>query len=35
MKSRAYRTIKDLVFDVIQQTKGSVDYGTVTKAVLT
>ncbi|MCX5634722.1 MAG: hypothetical protein NTW55_02615 [Planctomycetota bacterium] len=34
MKERAYKTIKDLVFDVIRQTKGFADYQTVTKKVM-
>ena len=34
MEARAYRTIKDVVFDIIRQTKGLADYETVTKAVL-
>jgi hypothetical protein len=34
MEARAYRTIKDVVFDIIRQTKGSADYETVTKVVL-
>ncbi len=33
MKTKNYKTIKDLVFDVIKQTKGLVDYETATKAV--
>ncbi len=31
---RNYSTIKDLVFDIIHQTKGKVDYETITKHVL-
>lgn len=31
---RHYSTIKDLVFDIIHQTKGKVDYETMTKHVL-
>jgi hypothetical protein len=34
MEARRYETQKDVVFDIIRQTKGSVDYQTVTKAVL-
>ena len=34
MKARRYETIKDVVFDIIRQTKGSADYERVTKAVL-
>ena len=34
MKERAYKTIKDLVFDIIRQTKGLADYKTVTKKVM-
>ena len=34
MKTKNYKTIKDLVFDVIQQTKGLADYETVTKMVM-
>ena len=34
MKTKNYKTIKDLVFDVIQQTKGLADYETVTKTVM-
>ncbi len=29
-----YSTIKDLVFDIIHQTKGKIDYETMTKYVL-
>ncbi len=34
MKTGAYRTIKDVVFDIIRQTNGTADYEAVTKAVL-
>lgn len=34
MEARPYKTIKDVVFDIIRQTKGFADYETVTKAVL-
>lgn len=34
METKVHRTIKDTVFDLIRQTKGSVDYETVAKAVL-
>ena len=34
MRKRVYRTIKDVVFDVIRQTMGLADYETVTKAVM-
>jgi len=33
MRARSYRSIKELVFDIIRQTKGRADYETVTKAV--
>ena len=33
MRARSYRSIKELVFDIIRQTKGLADYETVTKAV--
>jgi len=34
MKTKNYKIIKDLVFDVILQTKGLADYETVTKIVM-
>jgi hypothetical protein len=34
MRKRAYRTIKDVVFDVIRQTRGLADYETVTEVVM-
>ena len=33
MGARTYRSIKELVFDIIRQTKGLADYETVTKKV--
>ena len=33
MRTRNYRSIKELVFEIIRQTKGLVDYDTVTNAV--
>ncbi len=33
IKTKDYQTIKDAVFDIIQQTKGLADYETVTKVV--
>ena len=33
MRKKGYRTIKELVFDIIRKTRGKVDYRTVTKAV--
>jgi len=34
MEARPYETVKDVVFDIIRQTKGLADYERVTKAVL-
>jgi 5-methylcytosine-specific restriction endonuclease McrA len=34
MTTRPYNTIKDVVFDIIRQTKGAAEYEAVTKAVL-
>lgn len=34
MKARPYRTIKDVVFDIVRGTKGTADYEAVTEAVL-
>lgn len=34
MAKKSYRTIKDLVFDIIHRTEGKVDYETVTRYVL-
>lgn len=34
IKTKAYQTIKDTVFDIIRQTKGLADYETVTKTVM-